>query len=241
MIDLHCHLDLYEDPEAIIRECVARGVYVLSVTTTPLAWERTHALVKNAPRIRTAVGIHPEIAHTAHADLDLFESLLAKTRYVGEIGLDASPSCIQTLARQVEVFDGVLAMCERAGGKILSIHSRRAVPGVLDAIAKRPSAGAPILHWFSGTRSQLDRAVRQGCWFSVGPAMFLSQKGQDLIASMPQDRILPESDGPFVRVGDRPASPNDMEAVLAGLAAIWKVPVAVAMNMCRENFRQLVI
>lgn len=44
MIDLHCHLDLYPDPQAIVAECVRRRLYVLSVTTVPSAFEGTAAL-----------------------------------------------------------------------------------------------------------------------------------------------------------------------------------------------------
>ena len=62
MIDFHAHLDLYPSPHATARECIARNLYVLSVTTTPSAWAGTAALTKGAPRIRTALGLHPQIA-----------------------------------------------------------------------------------------------------------------------------------------------------------------------------------
>lgn len=41
MIDFHCHLGLYPNPPAVRDECVRQGLYVLSVTTTPSAWEGT--------------------------------------------------------------------------------------------------------------------------------------------------------------------------------------------------------
>src|ERR1700741_2594809 len=88
VIDFHCHLDLYPDPHAVRDECARRGLYVLSVTTTPSAWNGTFALSRDAPRIRTALGLHPQLAYERHSELDLFESLIAETRYVGEIGLD---------------------------------------------------------------------------------------------------------------------------------------------------------
>src|SRR4051812_28917583 len=90
MIDLHCHLDLYPSPRAVADECVHRRLYVLSVTTVPSAFEGTSALVDSDSRIRTALGIHPELASARVGELPLFERLLPRTRYVGEIGLDGS-------------------------------------------------------------------------------------------------------------------------------------------------------
>ena len=46
MIDFHCHLDLYPNPREVAKECAKRGLYVLSVTTTPSAWEGTSAVLR---------------------------------------------------------------------------------------------------------------------------------------------------------------------------------------------------
>src|ERR1035437_1612235 len=93
MIDFHCHLDLYPDPQRIADECNNRGLYVLSVTTTPSAWKGTSALAGSHPRIKTALGLHPQLAHQRKSELALFEQLLPRTPYVGEVGLDGSPEC----------------------------------------------------------------------------------------------------------------------------------------------------
>jgi TatD DNase family protein len=79
-IDLHCHLDLYPDPTAAVRRCREMGAYVLSVTTTPKAWRGTLALARGAPRIRTSLGLHPQVAHERAQELPLFEALLSETR-----------------------------------------------------------------------------------------------------------------------------------------------------------------
>ena len=222
MIDLHCHLDLYPDPRAVVADAVRRGVYVLGVTTTPSAWNGIRELVADAPRVRLAVGIHPELAHTPYADLDRFSALLPETRYVGEVGLDGSPTLREHTGRQREVFEQVLSTCRDAGGKVLSIHSRRAANEVLDCLARCPGAGTPVLHWFSGTTAQLRRAIELGCWFSVGPAMAASGSGRELIRLMPRGRVLTESDGPFVEVACRPAVPTDMGCIEALIAEVWE-------------------
>ena len=100
MIDFHCHLDLYPDPEKEIREADAAGIYVLSVTTTPKAWVQTARLARGRKRIRTALGLHPQLAHERQNELPQFEHLLPRVRYVGEIGLDGTSGFGQYAAQQ---------------------------------------------------------------------------------------------------------------------------------------------
>ncbi|HEV7334449.1 MAG TPA: Qat anti-phage system TatD family nuclease QatD [Bosea sp. (in: a-proteobacteria)] len=221
MIDFHSHLDLYPDPRSVANACSARGLYVLSVTTTPAAWAGTSALAHGAPRIRTALGLHPQLAHERKSELKLFERLITETRYVGEIGLDGAPDFKRHWDDQLGVLTRILDISQAAGGRIMSIHSRRAASAILDELEKRPGAGIPILHWFSGSSRDLDRAIGIGCWFSVGPGMLQGEKGRMLASRMPIDRVLPESDGPFAQIDGRPAWPWEAASVLPVLADIW--------------------
>lgn len=239
MIDLHCHLDLYPDPWRVAEECRAQQLYVLSVTTTPTAWNGTAALAKGGSRIRTALGLHPQLAHERKGELALFERLLPETRYVGEIGLDGGPEYKRYWGDQVTVFERILAACRDDGGRVLSVHSRRAATPVLDYLEKSPGAGTPVLHWFSGSPRELSRAVDLGCWFSVGPAMLAGQKGRALAGTMPRDRVLTETDGPFAQVGGQSANPWDAAIAVEGLAEIWGVTRQEAERLLRENLRRL--
>ncbi|MBF0304650.1 MAG: TatD family hydrolase [Alphaproteobacteria bacterium] len=240
-VDLHCHLDLYPDPVAIARCCAEAETYVLSVTTTPKAWHGTVALAKGYSRIRTALGLHPQIAHERVGELALFDALLPETRYVGEIGLDGSPECKPYWREQVRVVDHILSASAQAGGRILSIHSRRATTAVLDALARHPDAGVPVLHWFSGTKAELHRAVSMGCWFSVGPAMAAGKRGRDLIAAMPQDRVLTETDGPFAAVKGRALGPGEVAVACETLAACWGTGIDEAAAEVLATFRKLAL
>lgn len=239
MIDFHCHLDLYPDPEGEVREAEKARIYVLSVTTTPTAWVRTARLAKGHPRIRTALGLHPQLAHDRHHELGLLEELLPRTRYVGEIGLDGSPSFRGHADIQREVFGAVINASARMGGRILTVHSRRAVDDVLDVLARCPKAGVAILHWFSGTPAQLRRAVEMGCWFSVGPAMLRGDKGRQLAAAMPRSRLLTETDGPFATQGSRPLKPSDSWIAVDQLAKLWGMTKKEAGNQLLNNLRSL--
>lgn len=239
MIDFHCHLDLYPNCKEVRQECDRRGMYVLSVTTTPSAWEGTSALSEGSPRIRTALGLHPQLAGERKHELALFDKLLPQARYVGEIGLDGAPEFRNSWKDQLAVFEHILARCRNAGGRIMSIHSRRASGPVLDYLEKEPGAGTPVLHWFSGSFRDLDRAVKQGCWFSVGPAMLAGGKGKELLARMPRERVLTESDGPFAQIDGVAALPWEVESALKSLGEIWSDPVDRVQELLNENLRSL--
>lgn len=239
MIDFHCHLDLYPDPLAVRDECVRRGLYVLSVTTTPSAWKGTSALAVNSQRIRTGLGLHPHLAHERQSELPLFDRLLPETRYIGEIGLDGAPEFRGHWQSQTVAFEHILTKCRAEGGRILSLHSRRASGAVLDYLERFPEAGTPVLHWFSGSQSDLDRAINLECWFSVGPAMLVSEKGRRLAARLPQNRILTESDGPFAQFDGQSAKPWDVERAVQELGVIWSLPSDEAEQNIHRNLKNL--
>jgi len=237
LIDLHCHIDLYPDPVAIIDEADRRGTFVLAVTTTPKAWRGTTRLIGQRRRIRVGLGLHPEVVAERHGEVALLCGLLPETRYVGEIGMDGSPPHRHSLDLQRGVFRRILTECAQLGGRILSIHSRGAADEVLDAIEAHPDAGLPILHWFTGTSRQLDRAVQLGCWFSVGPAMVRSAKGRTLVSRMPPQRLLTETDAPFARSGDRPLYPWEATDCAPALAEALAVTPDQMLLTLRGNLR----
>ena len=239
MIDFHCHLDLYPDPHSVRDDCIRRGLYVLSVTTTPSAWKGTSALSANAQRIRTALGLHPQLAHERLSELGLFDNLINDTAYVGEIGLDGAPEFRKHWQDQLTVLEHVLRRCREAGGRIMSIHSRRASGPVLDVLEKHRVTGSAVLHWFSGSFRDLERAIKLGCWFSVGPAMLKSENGRALTARMPRDRVLTETDGPFAQVDGKPVMPWQVETAMEALGEIWSISPDVAKQNVDDNFRRL--
>lgn len=239
MIDFHCHLDLYDDPAAVRDECDRRGLYLLSVTTTPSAWKKTAELAVKAKRVRTALGLHPQLAEQRMGELALFDELLPDSRYVGEIGLDGSLEFSSQWRSQCKTFEHILTRCSDAGGRVMSIHSRRASCEVLDALEAFPNAGTAVLHWFSGSVCDLDRAVNLGCWFSVGPGMLAGEKGRSLVMRMPRERVVTESDGPFAQVDGKSIMPWSVEGAIRDLGLLWNLSEESAGQVIRDNFRNL--
>lgn len=239
MIDLHCHLDLYPDPRAVTAACVERRLYVLSVTTVPSAFEGTQALAPADGRIKTALGLHPELAAARVGELPLFEQLLPRTRYVGEIGLDGSRDHRATLDTQRGIFADLLRLCARAGGRIMSLHSRGAAGIILDALEAEPAAGIPILHWYNGSGKQIARAADIGCWFTIGPTMLASERGRTAVTAMRRDRVLPESDGPFGLVDGRTAFPWEAWTIVPILTDLWREHQEEVELILQNNLKSL--
>lgn len=239
MIDFHCHLDLYPSPSDTADQAQRRGVGVLSVTTTPSAWVGTSRLAHGRSVIRTALGLHPQLAGERNHELKTFDRYLGETRFIGEIGLDGSPEFKSTWANQTEVFEHILHACSESGNKVLSIHSRRAATPVLNTLDGFESVRFPILHWFSGSRAELERAINRGCWFSVGPAMLAGAKGRALVAAMPRNRVLLETDGPFAQLRRAPLQPWDIALACVSMSRLWGIEPAETNQVIRDNENSL--
>lgn len=96
-----------------------------------------------------------------------------------------------------------------------------------------------ILHWFSGSRRELERASALGCWFSVGPAMIRSQRGRDLLGAMPRERVLTETDGPFAAGKEGPLRPGEVTDAIMTCARIWGIASDEAAAAIAGNLRAL--
>lgn len=239
LIDFHCHLDLYHDPAGVVRRAVQEGVYVLSVTTTPSAFLGTLALAPTGSRIRTALGLHPELAVSRRKELRLFHDMLPNVDYVGEVGLDGSPPHRDTLPIQAEVLHEILDACAAAGGRTISLHSRGAADMLLDMLEFEPLAGRFVLHWFAAKPALVERAARMGCWFSVGSAMMASRSGRAAADAMPLERVLPETDGPFGSAGGTPLSPGGDGAVYREFADLKGSSSTEIERTMTANFRRI--
>lgn len=242
LVDFHCHLDLYPDHEAAFRDAEAARVFTLAVTTTPRAWRRNVQLAEGLRYVRPALGLHPQLVADHADELPLWTSLLKETRYVGEVGLDGGPKYFRSLDLQKEVFRHVLRECAAAGGKVLTVHSLRAVAAVLDHIDTflPRDRGTVVLHWFTGSRSEARRAIDLGCYFSVNAAMLANDRHRDLISTLPLDRVLTETDGPFTRSGPRQAVPADVASAVGALAQLRGMTPEAMARTVNANLRALV-
>ena len=238
LVDAHCHVDLYDNPAGVVAEAEAAGVYTIAVTNAPSVFRHTAALVRDCRYVRAAVGLHPELVHSHGRQVENVPPLLKETRYVGEIGLDYTTVDQAVRRAQREVFGRILTWCAEYKDKVLTLHSRRAAADTVEAVGPNYPGGV-VLHWFSGSGRELERAVGYGMYFSVNPAMVGSQKGRALISRMPVERVITETDGPFVKHGPQPAAPRHTESVIEGLAELWRTSPVEAREAVFANFKRL--
>lgn len=241
-VDFHCHVDLYKDHSALIAECDRERVATLAVTTTPKAWPRNRELAAKSAHVRIALGLHPQLVAERENELPIFERYLSDARYVGEVGLDAGPRFYRSFPAQERVFERILRACAEQGGKVLTVHSVRAVGKVLNHIESSlpQDRGHVVLHWFTGTSAEARRAVALGCYFSINGEMLRSPKHRQLVGSLPLDRLLTETDGPFVERDGQPLRPRDVGHTVLELAEARSVSAKTMEDAVLQNLRRLV-
>lgn len=238
LCDTHCHLDAYNDPIAVLAEAAEAEVSVVAVTGDPGAYRLLRTRLGPRPKVEAALGRHPlHVSPRWPTDLARFLRLLPTAAWIGEIGLDFSPAGKPTQREQARVFDALLSEAQ-VRDRILTVHSRGAAKEVVDALIA--TGARAVLHWFTGPVAVAEKAVAYGLWFSANSAMVASPKGQRLLADVvPPERWLLETDGPYVKVGGRPARPSDVVSITEQIARLWGMATQEATQRISENQRRL--
>lgn len=238
IVDTHFHLDLFPQPEAIARQMEQRGITAIAVTNTPSVFHFTYQLGQKYRAILPAIGLHPELAMERRHELSTMRTWLEKTRFVGEVGLDYVTQDEENRETQRQVFQDILTACAEYGDKVLTIHSRRSSADVVSAIGNN-FPGRIILHWFSGAIRDLEQGLSFGFYFSVNSTMLRAKKSGELIQRIPPERILTETDGPFIKSGSNPATPLDIPDIIQSLASLWRKTPEDTSRLISKNFSTL--
>ncbi len=210
LVDSHCHLDFAdfaEDMDGVIERASDAGVArILSICTLPSRFPATQAIADRFESVFCAVGVHP---HEAAKEGDItVEQLIAltagdKTVAIGETGLDYhydhSPRAVQA--------DSFRRHCQaaRETGLPIIVHTREAEEDTI-AILREMSAGQGphalrgVVHCFSGSRWLADQAMEIGFYVSLS-GIFTFKKTDEVrqaVADVPLDRLLVETDAPYL-------------------------------------------
>jgi TatD DNase family protein len=208
LIDSHCHLNFKafnEDRADVLDRAREAGIGAIINPGTNLEDSRQIvALAEKIPELYAAVGIHPNDAGPfTQEELAQLRDLTAhpKVMAVGEIGLDyywdEAPRPVQR-----RVFEQQLALAKEVGKPVI-IHQRESAADTMTVL--RPWAEGQehpglVLHSFSGDRAMAEEAVELGFYIGItGPVTFKNVRDlPDLVAAMPADRLLVETDAPFL-------------------------------------------
>ena len=210
LIDSHCHLDFPDfaaELDAVVARARAAGIDRLVTISTRVARQPDLlAIAERFPDVFCSVGTHP---HYAHEELDITTAdLVARTRHrkivaIGEAGLDYhydnSPHDAQERGFRAHI------AAARETGLPLVIHSREADEDMARILEEETGRGAfpAVLHCFTGGPDLARRAVTLGHFVSfTGILTFKNSTALRAIAAeLPADRILVETDAPYLAPG----------------------------------------
>jgi len=207
LIDSHCHLEyegLVENRQAVLaraREAGIRGF--LNISTRQREWDAVIATAECEPDVWASVGIHP---HEADSHADLGEAVLREaTRHpkviaIGETGLDYYYDKSDRQVQQA-LFRTHIAIA-RDTGLPLIIHTRDAEEDTARIVEEEMEQGAfpALIHCFTASAPFAERMLQAGLFISLsGIVTFKNAKDvQAVAATLPDDRILVETDSPFL-------------------------------------------
>ncbi len=235
-MDAHMHFDLYDDRNEILRCVEQKKSYTIAVTNLPQLFEKyKHQYVENK-YFQLALGFHPELVHQYSNQQMLFKELINETRFIGEIGLDFAKKSKEDVKSQTEMFEKILEWCS-GKNKILSIHSRSAAKKVVDML--NGFKGTVILHWYSGSVTDLRRAIEQGCYFSINHQMLQSKNGRNIVGNIPVDRILLESDAPFTKGLNEKYTIAFNDEIYKYIGELYHQEIAVVKKRVKANFAEV--
>jgi TatD DNase family protein len=247
LFDTHCHLDagtFPEGPDAVLERARAAGVggfASIGVGSLALAREAVE-LAERRPDVVATVGVHPHDASSWDDVLEAeLEALAARPRVVavGEVGLDYhyehSPR-----EKQRSVFARAIALAKRVK-KPLVIHTRSAPEDTLDVLAAEGARDAGgIIHCFSEDRAFATRALELGFYLSFsGILTFKNARAvHEVAAWAPQDRLLVETDSPYlapVPLRGKKCEPAFVTHTVARLAELRGKDAASIALLTTEN------
>ncbi len=197
--DSHIHLSdpqYVSDMEFILKEMEFLKIKACCVSMDVENSLDTLTLAKKSNLILPFIGIHPERAHdNLEKIITLIENNSNSISGIGEIGLD--PTYVnndEDSKRQNHVFETLLTIAEKLD-KPISIHSRKSLDDVFKTMTSYNTKHA-LLHWFDGSKKQLQKAMDMDFFVSFGPVTIYANDKQTLLSKADESKILVETDGP---------------------------------------------
>ena len=243
LIDSHCHLNYLDDPEEAIRRAREAGVTTcLCISVDEAGFSAVKSLATRHADIWATAGVHPDAAED---NLEWIEAELAHERVVavGETGLDylhADDASAQ--ARQREAFALQLDLAIRHDMPVV-VHTRQAEKDTLDLLrAHRGVKG--VLHCFTESWSMAKEALDQGFYVSISGIVTFKNAAnvRDVAAKVPADRLLIETDSPWLAPVPKRGKTNEPAYVAHTakfLAELRQTPVETLRQETADNFIRL--
>lgn len=206
IFDTHAHLQdkkLHEDLENVISRALAAGVEKMTCVGYDLPSSQEAVLIaRKYKQVYAAVGVHPHDALTLNPEvLGKLRDLAKDPRVVaiGEIGLDYYRD-LSPRDKQKQAFIEQIKLAQQIGKPII-IHDREANQDVMDIIKKEKAGkNGGIMHCYSGSLPLAIESIKEGFYISfAGPLTYKNaKKAQEVVTKIPQNRLLVETDCPYL-------------------------------------------
>ena len=245
MIDAHLHLQdprFDNDREVLLRQAMKNGVTAfLCASACPEDWEKLISLTAQHPEIRPFIGTHPW--HSSRHRAEILRQLLIQTPFagIGEIGLDA----FKGETNQESVFADQLALGAELDRPcvIHCVKSFDKMAEILKGLKKHPPS--LLFHGFSGTIEQARFLLRFNAYFSFSGAVLSDRrvKNQAVLAAVPDDRLLIETDAPDMKppekfcldVKETRNIPANLKKIVCGIARLRKTDEQALIEKLNQN------
>lgn len=251
LVDSHCHLDFddfEEDLDDIIARAKENGVTtILNAGNNIGELQQQLALSEQYPFIYTAVGVHPhnasEYEHITAQDI-IDETRHKKVVGIGECGLDYYYDYAPR-DTQIRIFKEQIKAAQETGLPLI-IHTRDADDDTInilgEAYKEKPFSGE--IHCFSSSKALADFALSIGFYISASGIITFNKSGdlRDIFATVPLDRLLIETDAPFlapVPMRGRRNEPSFVLHTAEKLAQIRDIPLEKLAEITSDNFFRL--
>jgi TatD DNase family protein len=246
--DSHCHVTdaaFRDDREAVLHRASEAGVTrLVTIASSVSDAQDALSVARERPGVWCTAGVHPhEAAAAGVGDIDAVRELAlahAEVVAIGETGLDFhydhSPRHVQT-----ELFEAHLALAAETGLPAV-VHARDADEEIAAVLQRMPAGTRGVLHCFTGGERAFEAAMAAGWYVSfAGIASFKSFAAADALAQVPEDRLLVETDAPYlapVPLRGRRNEPAFVVHVVEALARRLEVDGAELARRTTENARR---
>jgi TatD DNase family protein len=251
LVDSHCHLDfpdLCGDLDGVVARARTAGVtHIVTIGTLLRRHAEVLAIAERFPQVYCSIGTHP---HHAHEELDFpIEELIAHARHakvvaIGEAGLDYHCDFSPRSAQEQGLRKHIAAA--RASGLPLVIHSRAADGDTAAILREELAKGAfsAVLHCYTGGRELAEQAIALGLFISFTGILTFKKSDElrTIAKNLPADRILVETDAPYLAPGRHRGKRNEPAFVVETarvLAETRGVPLARIARETSDNFFRL--
>lgn len=250
LIDTHCHLDFKDfkdDRNAVLKRSIDSGVgVIINVGSSVEGTARSIELAAENDFVYAAAGIHPhEADRVSEADIKLFAELINKPKVVavGEIGLDYYRN-ISLKENQKKLFEKLLWGAKEKDLPLI-IHNRESHQDMLDILNNvMGSSASGVMHCFSGDKAFLKECLDMGFFisFTCNITYKNAEKLREIVKLVPMDRLLVETDAPFLAPQDFRGKRNEpmyVKYAAEEIARIKGISFEEAAQITTENAKKL--